>query len=130
MELIFRLMRYGIVGVLTAVIHLGVTYVGVEHAGLESTLASSIGFILCIVFNYLMHYHWTFADPEGNDQVPHGQALLRYGVMVVCGFLINALVMYAGVHWLSWHYLVTQLVAVISVVTWNLVVSNFWVYRQ
>ena len=130
MEVIFRLMRFGVVGVLTAIIHLGVTYLGVAHAGLESTLASSIAFVLCIGFNYLMHYHWTFADPDGNDQLPHGRVLIRYGAMVACGFLINALMMYAGVHMLGWHYLVTQVVAVVSVVTWNLLLSNFWVYRQ
>ena len=130
MSLVGRLIRFGIVGVLTALIHLGVLYLGVEVAQLEPTLASSIGFVICVIFNYLMHYSWTFAVAEGEDQVPHGRALGRYLVMIGCGFALNAGIMYLGVHWLAWHYLVTQTLAFALVITWNIVVSNVWVFRR
>lgn len=130
MALFFRLMRFGTVGVLTAMIHFGILYLGVEVFGLGSTLASSIGFVVCVIFNYLMHYSWTFATPAGVEQVPHGRALTRYLVMIACGFGLNGLIMYGGVHWLDWHYFVTQAVAAVSVIVWNLLVSNLWVFRH
>ena len=122
--MILRLLRFGTVGVLTAMIHFGILYLGVELAGLGSTLASSVGFVVCVIFNYLMHYSWTFAQPG-----PHGRTLMRYLVMIACGFGINALVMYVGVHGWGMLYLITQALALVAVVMWNFSLSNLWVFR-
>ena len=113
------------VGVLTAILHYGVLYGAVELLGMGATSASSLGFLVAVIFNYLMHYSWTFAEPA-----PHGRTLRRYLVMVGCGFMINALLMYAGVHWLSLHYLLTQALALVAVVLWNFILSNVWVFRS
>ena len=125
MKLLTTVFRFGVVGVLTALLHYGMLYVGVEALHLNATLASSIGFVVAVIFNYLMHYRWTFAEPA-----PHGRTLWRYLVMISCGFLINGLVMYAGVQWSSLHYLLTQALALVAVVLWNFVLSNVWVFRR
>lgn len=125
MSLALTTFRFGVVGVLTAVLHYGLLYIGVEMLRLGATVSSSLGFIVAVVFNYMMHYSWTFAEPA-----PHGQTLRRYLVMISCGFLINALVMYAGVHWLALHYLLTQALALVTVVVWNYTMSSLWVFRR
>jgi putative flippase GtrA len=125
MTLSMTVFRFGVVGVLTAAVHYGLLYLGVAVLHLAATLASSIGFVVCVIFNYMMHYTWTFDEPA-----PHGSTLRRYLVMITCGFLINAAVMYAGVHWLALHYLVTQALAMIAVVLWNFVLANTWVFRR
>ena len=125
MSLALTTFRFGVVGVLTAVLHYGLLYIGVEMLRLGATVSSSLGFIVAVVFNYMMHYSWTFAEPA-----PHGQTLRRYLVMISCGFLINALVMYAGVHWLVLHYLITQALALVTVVVWNYTMSSLWVFRR
>ena len=125
MALSITVFRFGVVGVLTAVVHYGLLYLGVAVLHLDTTLASSIGFVVCVIFNYMMHYTWTFDEPA-----PHGSTLHRYLVMITCGFLINAAVMYAGVQWLALHYLVTQALAMIAVVLWNFVLSNAWVFKR
>ena len=125
MTLLVRAFRFGIVGVLTAVLHYGVLYLGVEAASLNATFASSLGFVVAVIFNYLMHYNWTFAEPA-----PHGRTLGRYLVMITCGFTINAGIMFASEQWWSLHYLLAQAVALVMVVLWNFVVSNTWVFRR
>ena len=117
--------RFGVVGILTAVLHYGLLYAGVEALRLPATVASSFGFMVAVIFNYLMHYSWTFGEPA-----PHGRTLRRYLVMITCGFLINGAVMYAGVQWLALHYLVTQALALVAVVLWNFILSNAWVFRE
>ena len=117
--------RFGVVGVLTAILHYGLLYAGVEALRLPATVASSCGFVVAVIFNYLMHYRWTFGEPA-----PHGRTLRRYLVMISCGFLINAAVMYAGVQWLALYYLVTQALALVAVVLWNFILSNAWVFRE
>lgn len=125
MSLFGRVFRFSVVGVLTAVVHYGLLYLGVELGQLDAIIASSLGFVASVIFNYLMHYSWTFAQPA-----PHGRTLRRYLVMICCGFVLNGLVMYAGVTLWSVNYLLTQAVALVLVVMWNFTVSSLWVFRR
>ena len=125
MTVLARFFRFGVVGVLTALLHNGLLFVGVEMLHFGVTLASSLGFVVAVIFNYLMHYSWTFAEPA-----PHGRTLRRYLVMIGCGFTINAVVMYSGENWLALHYLLLQVMAQVLVVLWNFTVSNAWVFRR
>ena len=118
------LARFGVVGVITALVHYGLLFVLVEYLSLQTTIASSIGFLVAVVVNYLMHYSWTFAAP-----VSHGQAVWRYVVMISLGFLINGGVMQVGVFYLEFNYLLVQLMAFALVISWNFMVSSLWVFR-
>ena len=120
-----RLLRYGLVGVLTAAIHYGVLWALVEAADLGPTAASSLGFLLAVIFNYFMHYRWTFAT-----SAPHGRTVVRYLLMIGCGFVLNALVMYTGVQGWGGHYLLVQLLAFAVVISWNFTASSLWVFRD
>ncbi len=128
-SLLGRAWRFSIVGLLTALIHYGLLSIGVEVAGLGSTLSSSIGFVACVIFNYAMHYSWTFAGADGAASRPHGRTLARYLSMVFCAFLINMSVMHVGVSALQWHYLLVQFIAQVAVVLWNFTLANTWVFR-
>ena len=119
-----KVFRFGVVGVATAGLHYGLLYAGVEALKLNATLASSLGFLVAVIFNYVMHYSWTFADPP-----PHGRTLRRYLLMITFGFFINAAVMYWGADYLGLHYLLTQALAMVVVVLWNFLLSNFWVFK-
>ena len=119
-----KLVRFSIVGVITAGVHYGLLFLLVEFLDLQTTLASSVGFLVAVALNYLMHYSWTFAAP-----VPHGRAVFRYIVMISLGFLINGGVMQFGVLMLGFNYLLVQLVAFVAVITWNFLVSSLWVFR-
>lgn len=122
-------LRFALVGVLTALIHYGVLYIGVTQLAWSSIVASSVGFVIAVIFNYFSHYGWTFAGGADYQSPPHGRTLLRYLVMVACGFIINGVIMTLGVQLLGWHYLVVQLLAYIVVVSWNFILANVWVFR-
>ena len=119
-----RLIRFCMVGLATAVIHYGILLVGVEQLSMGATIASSAGFIVAVTFNYLMHYSWTFDQPA-----PHGRTLMRYLVMIGCGFVINGAVMYVASDMLAILYLLSQALAMAAVLTWNYLLANYWVFR-
>jgi putative flippase GtrA len=123
--MIDTIFRFAVVGILTAVLYYSLLLLGVELLSLSPTLASGICFLIVIVFNYLVHYSWTFAQ-----RAPHGEALKRYLIMISCGFVINTTVMYVGAQVLSLQYLLVQAVALLVVVVWNFSVSNVWVFRS
>ena len=101
--------RFGVVGVLTAVIHYGLLVLTVTCLQWETTAASSVGFVVAVSFNYFMHYGWTFAPGPEELPSPHGRTLLRYLVMIACGFVINGGLMFLSVHVIGLHYLLAQL---------------------
>lgn len=120
-----RVARFGAVGVFTAVVHYGLLYLGVEFLRLGAIIASSFGFVVAVIFNYLMHYSWTFVH-----DAPHGRTIGRYLVMIAVGFVVNGAVMYAGVDVLALNYLLVQVAALVVVVLWNFIVSSTWVFRS
>ena len=122
--------RFAVVGVITAILHYGILYILVQWGAWDSTLASSLGFVVAVSFNYLMHYHWTFSAGADAEPVPHGRALVRYCCMITGGFLLNGLVMYAATDIVSWHYLLAQLLAFAVVISWNFTLANTWVFRS
>lgn len=125
-----RAWRFSVVGLLTAAIHYGLLAVGVELLDLNSTLSSSISFLVCVIFNYLMHYSWTFAGAGEAAERPHGRTLVRYIAMIAGGFFINMSIMHTGVAALHWHYLLVQFLAHVLVVVWNFTLANGWVFRS
>ncbi|MFT4822476.1 MAG: putative flippase GtrA [Halioglobus sp.] len=120
-----KLVRFCVVGVLTALLQSTLLYAGVELAGGDSTIVSSLAFTIVVIFNYLMHYSWTFSDPA-----PHTQTLSRYLFMILFGFLINGSIMYVGVTQFDINYLLVQAVAFFAVIAWNFSIALLWVFRS
>ena len=122
----FRLLlRFLAVGGSTTLLFLSLVYVLVEYAHLHPTLASTLGCVVAICYNYTLHYLWTFAS-----DAPHGRVLVRYLFMNAGGVEVNAIAMHLGTSLLPLHYLVVQLLVGIVVVIWNVSVSMLWVYRE
>lgn len=120
-----KLLRFCVVGVLTAALQCALLYGGVELAGGDPTIISSVAFVIVVIFNYLMHYSWTFSETA-----PHTQTLSRYLFMIFCGFLINGSIMYVGVAQFDINYLLVQAVAFAAVIAWNFSVALLWVFRS
>lgn len=117
-------LRFLLVGGSTALLYLGLTYAMVEFAGLHATLASTIALAVAICYNYLLHYHWTFAT-----DAPHGRVLVRYLLMCVGALVVNGLIVHYGISELSLHYMLVQLLAAVGVTTWSISLGALWVYR-
>jgi putative flippase GtrA len=118
-------MRFILVGGSTAALNLGLTFALVDGAALQVTIASTIACIVAIFYNYVLHYHWTFAS-----DAPHGQVLVRYLVMCAGGVALNALVMHFGVVVLSMQYILVQLFSCVVLVCWSLCIGSLWVFRK
>lgn len=117
--------RFALVGGSTGLLYMGLTYALVEGMSMNATLASTISTVTTICYNYVLHYHWTFAS-----DAPHGRVLARYLTMCVGAVLINALVMLFGIEMLSVHYLIVQFFAGLAITCWSIVASTLWVFRE
>ena len=110
-------------GGITAVIHYGILYLCVEYLATGPTLGSSVGFVVSVMCNYLLHYSWTFGETA-----PHGPTLARYLVMISCGFAINGGLMWLASEVSQLNYLLAQAIALVAVLIWNFSLAQLWVF--
>jgi putative flippase GtrA len=117
-----RLVRYiAVGGIATAVLYLLLILL-VRGFGMAPTPASSIGFALSAVVNYLLNYRFTFQSDR-----PHGPAVAKFVVLAGVGFLINAAMM----HWLvtaGVRYLIAQLCATAVVLLFGFIGNSVWTF--
>lgn len=116
--------RFVFVGGSTATIALALVYVLVEFVGMHTTPASFLSASAATVYNYFMHYHWTFSS-----DAPHGVVLVKYLTMCTGAVILSTLIMHFGVPLTGLHYLIVQAAAVVAIVLWSLTLSALWVFR-
>ena len=117
---IFRLGRFGFVGGLGTAIYYLSLWLLVEKIHIGIMLATSISFILVVIENYVLHYHWTFSSNRS-----HRSAFPRFLLMGITGFALNWSIMYVGTVELNFNYLLVQALSIAVIVIWNLVISTF-----
>lgn len=116
--------RFVFVGGSTAAMALALIYLLVEYVGLHTTPASFLAASTATVYNYFMHYHWTFST-----DAPHGAVLVKYLTMCTGAVILSTLIMHFGVLLTNLHYLVIQAASVVAIITWSLTLSALWVFR-
>lgn len=120
-----RLIKFGLVGILATFVYYLALWGMVEILNIPILWATSIAFALVTIENYLLHYKWTFRSSNA-----HTTAVPRFILMSAGGFIINFFIMFAGVKLLAFNYLLVQAVAIAMIVTWNFVLSHFWIFHE
>jgi putative flippase GtrA len=120
-----RLTRFILVGGSSAVVLLALTWLFVDGLQLQVLPGSTIALILTALYNYCLHYYWTFSS-----DTPHGPVLIKYLVMAAGALTVNGLIMQFGVRILPVHYLVVQFLANVAVVAWSFTISSLWVFGR
>ena len=118
-----RFLRFAGAGAIGTVAHYLVLYILVDLFGVNAVAASSAGYIVGAVTNYLLNYYFTFRSDK-----PHIATALKFFAVAVAGFFLNA-----GATWLftemtGLHYLVAQLMATALILLWNFAVNDRWTF--
>ena len=127
-------MKFGVVGVIAAVIDFGVLnlLVGVFH--MHNVIAGTISFLVSLVFNYLASMKFVFKHRE--DMARWMEILIFVGASLI-GLLINAAIIWLSTYgmnrdaFISQHaeYLlhtnVGKIVATVVVAIWNFVIRKW-----
>jgi len=117
-----RFARFAAVGGIATGIQYALLVLLVKGWGMAPTPASSIGFALSAMVNYLLNYRYTFHSDR-----PHGPAAAKFGALAGTGLLINAAIM----HWLvgaGAPYLLAQVCATAVVLFWNFIGNSLWTF--
>jgi putative flippase GtrA len=120
-----QFLRFTLVGTAATVTTYAVLIFGVEGLHINAVGASVAGYILGIAVNYILNYRYTF----GSDQ-HHHVVIPKFLAVMVVGMFMNAAVMFAGINWLGWHYMLAQLAAVAVVLMLSFTANRLWAFAD
>lgn len=95
----------------------------VQLGSADVVMASSIGFAISAIFNYLLNRRMTFRSSRA-----HTQALPRFMVVACTGLILNALCLSLLHDQVGLHYLIAQVIATIVTLVWNFVLNRLWTF--
>ena len=97
----------------------------VEFAGLSAVWATTAGFVVGALINYILNYHFTFKSDKA-----HREALLKFLIVALLGAGMNMLIMYVGVDVMARFYLLVQIAASSVVLLWNFSANKLWTFAE
>ena len=112
-----------IVGLIAAVAHYG-TLIGLVEARVMGPVpATLLGFLGGAAVSYILNRRFAFASDR-----PLREAMWRFGVVSVVGFILTGLIMAVLTGLLSAPYLPAQVVTTGIVLFWNFLANRFWTF--
>lgn len=120
-----QFIRFGLVGIIATLCHMGTLVILVEVFACMPLLASTIGFILAVIVSYILNYRFTFMV-EGN----HVLFFSRYLIVCLSGLAINTSIMYITVIILKWWYIIGQISTLTIVPITNFTLNKLWAFNN
>lgn len=121
-ELAYAL-RFAIVGGVATLVHLALVWTLI-NMGVHALLSNLLAFLTAFWVSLCGHYYWSFRSNGG-----FSAALLAFGLIACCGFLMNTVVLAALLRtgWLSAKVSATISTLVVPVITY--LASRFWGFK-
>ncbi len=123
-QLINQLIRFGLVGLLSTITHMGTLIILVEIFKFLPLVASTIGFILAVIISYILNYSFTF-DATGK----HAIIFPRYCTVCIVGLMLNTGIMYLTVEILGIWYVIGQVCTLLVVPVSNFTLNKLWAFK-
>lgn len=112
-----KFIKFTIIGVVATLIDYTVMIILKELLFVDVLIASAIGFIISLIFNYIYNMTHVFVDlREGMTKL---KSSIIFLVTSLIGLLFNQIIMYILVEKLYIYYILSKLVSIIIVGLWN-----------
>ncbi|MDC8757686.1 GtrA family protein [Janthinobacterium fluminis] len=113
-----------VVGGLSTALHYLLAALGVVVLGLPVVLASSLGFALSALANYLLNARWTFRSAAA-----HGATAPRFVATCSAGLLLNVVLLSLLLS-LGMPVIPSQILTTLGVLIWNYIVNGLWTFKN
>ena len=125
-NLLIQLIKFGIVGVIAAVIDFGVLMFLKEILNMDVLVASAISFTASVTVNYILSMLFVF---KGSDDKKLKEFIVFVGLSIG-GLLINQFIMWIGTHYMDTYYLWVKVFALIFVPIYNFVTRKIFLEKR
>jgi len=114
---------FAAMGMFGTMAHYGVLIALVQAAHVNPILASTAGFTLGALTNYMLNYRFTFCSKQR-----HSTTIGKFYTVALIGLCFNALIMSFLTQRLEVHYLVAQVMTTSVVCLWNFGGNRMWTF--
>lgn len=122
-------LRFGVVGAVSTITHVGVFILCIEAFGTQPILANIPAFVVALVVGFTGHFSWTFPKST-NASSAHARlrALVRFAAVAGIGLALNATVVFSIVNvWgLPYLYAVALMVTLVPILLFFL--NRHWAF--
>lgn len=119
-------LRYFLSGGMATALHYALLLALVELGGVPAAPSAVVGALCGAVAAYAINRSVTFTS----STAPHQQALPRFMLVAASGGAFNGAMVWAGVHWLNWHYLVAQALVTVLVLGLTYRLNRSWTFAR
>ena len=120
-----QVLRFGVVGIITTLLHLGVLTTGVEWAGVPPVWMNGAAFCLAMWVTYIGQSTWVF-----HNRTRSTTQFMRFATSALIGLFANLAIMAIAVKLLHQHYIVGFSLALVLVPTTTFILNKFWVFGR
>ena len=114
-QVLLQLIRFGIVGVIAALVDVGVLVALKELLHMKVLFASAISFCVSVTVNYLLSMTFVFKSKKQSRL----REFLIFVFLSVGGLGLNQMILWIGLKFTSVYYLLVKLFAMIIVPVYN-----------
>lgn len=125
LPILFKLLRFCVVGASGMVVDFGVTWLCKEKLHWNKYLSNSLGFVIAATNNYLWNRLWTFASQSPEVVREYSSFLL----ISLIGLGLNNLIIYLLHGKLHLNFYWSKLVAIGCVTLWNFGMNYVFTFR-
>lgn len=117
-----QLIKFAIVGVIAAVVDVGVLVGLKELLSVDVLFASAVSFSVSVTVNYLLSMTFVFKSKKQSKF----KEFVVFVLLSVGGLCLNQLILWIGVNFTSVYYLVVKFLAMIIVPVYNFVTRKMF----
>jgi len=122
MDMIQKILKFGVVGILGMCIDFFITWLCKEKFRFNKYIANSLGFSIAVVNNFFWNLRWTF-QATGNNTTSY---FIRFVAFSVIGLGLNNLFIFLFNDKLGINFYIAKAMAIVCVFAWNFSTNNFF----
>lgn len=116
-----KIIGFGIVGIIATAIDFASLFLLKSVLGVDVYVATTIAFLLSLIFNYVASMKYVFVAKEG---LSVKKQMVIFLVTSIIGLLINQAIMYVGIEWLHVYYMLAKFLATAVTMVFNFVARH------
>jgi len=118
-----RFAKFAGVGAIGTAGHYITLFVLVDVASLDAVIASSAGFLVGGIINYVLNYKFTF-----RSQQSHSSTAPKFFAIALGGFFLNGAAMSLFVNKFGLYYLLAQVISTGLILVWTFLANHYWTF--
>jgi putative flippase GtrA len=123
-DLVFKFIRFGLVGVSGTMIDFGLTYVSKEIFKSSKYVANAFGFIIAASSNYYLNRMYTFHSHNTHVAAEYS----RFFIVAIIGLGLSTAIIYVVNQKMNYNFYIAKVVATGIVLFWNFLANALFTF--